>query len=198
MSSYGHFGMEVKTKNGWKRLTWKSDKKDTCYNYEDNELDGDDYVHKYVTVGQYYSMRDSLRYDDFGNTGMADDFTEETKKDLERFTAEYGWYEGYFYLSDLSALIVKKKMELEDYKRKNLLQAVYDEVREIKAEIKGSSFEKPKDEDNPFSEYYDSDLEMYEDEIEMLNHLHSIFSFMADECFSFPQASDIRIIVVGG
>ena len=51
MSSYGHFILEVKQKEGWKRMRWKSER--NLYTYRSDNEDKTthkDYTHNYVTV----------------------------------------------------------------------------------------------------------------------------------------------------
>ena len=57
------------------------------YTYRSNNEDKNkdkDYTHKYVTVSQFYRMRDSLKQEEFGHTEKSDDFSEETKQDIEK------------------------------------------------------------------------------------------------------------------
>ena len=195
MSSYGHFILEVKQTEGWKRIQWKSDRDLDPYL---SKKEDKDYTHKYVTVSQCYRMRDSLRQEEFGHTGKSDDFSEETKQDIEKFEGDYGWYEGYFYLNELDNFLSQKKNELEKFKNKNIQQAIYDEVRKISAKLNGEDFKKDKKENIPFDEYYEEDLEWLQEEINSLNYLSCIFYFMVDETCGYTQTSDVRIIVVAG
>ena len=197
MSSYGHFILEVKQKDEWKRIQWKSER--NLYPYlstEEEKNEEKDYNHEYVTVAQCYSMRNSLKQKEFGHTGKSDDFSEETKKDIEKFSGKYGWYEGYFYLNELDNFLSQKKNELEKLKIKNIQQAIYDEVRKISAKLNGEVFKKDKEENVPFDEYYEEDLERLQEEIDSLNYLSNIFHFMADE--TCGNTNNIRIIVVAG
>lgn len=199
MSSYGHFILEVKQKEGWKRIQWKSER--NLYPYlstEEEKSEEKDYNHEYVTVSQCYRMRDSLRQEEFGHTGKSDDFSEETKKDIEKFSGNYGWYEGYFYLNELDNFLTQKRNELEKLKNKNMQQAIYDEVRKISAKLNGEVFKKDEEENIPFDEYYEEDFEWLQEEINSLNYLSCIFYFMADETCGYTDTSDIRIIVVAG
>ena len=199
MSSYGHFILEVKQKEGWKRIRWKSER--NLYTYRSNNEDKNkdkDYTHNYVTVSQFYRMRDSLKQEEFGHTEKSDDFSEETKQDIENFEGDYGWYEGYFYLNELDNFLSQKKNELEKFKNKNMQQAIYDEVRKISAKLNGKDVKKDENENIPFDEYYEEDLEWLQEEINSLNYLSCIFYFMVDETCGYTNTSDIRIIVVAG
>lgn len=199
MSSYGHFILEVKQKEGWKRIRWKSER--NLYTYRSNNEDKNkdkDYTHNYVTVSQFYRMRDSLKQKEFGHTEKSDDFSEETKQDIEKFEGDYGWYEGYFYLNELDNFLFQKKNELEKLKNKNMQQAIYDEVRKISAKLNGKDVKKDENENIPFDEYYEEDLEWLQEEINSLNYLSCIFYFMVDETCGYTNTSDIRIIVVAG
>lgn len=200
MSSYGHFAVEVRTKEkGWQRIIWKTDKSLYPYSLEENEkVDDENYIHRYATVNQLYRLRDSLRHGEFGHIGTMDDFTIETNKDISDFKGEYGWYEGYFYLSELDRFIVQKEQELEKYKHKNMTQAIYDEVRAISARLNNTEFKKDSEENIPFDEYYEEDMEWLTEEIEALKYVNTIISFLVDEACGWTDNNDIRVIIVAG
>ena len=77
-------------------------------------------------------------------------------------------------------------------------QAIYDEVRKISAKLNGKDIKKDENENIPFDEYYEEDLEWLQEEINSLNYLSCIFQFMVDETCRYTNTSDIRIIVVAG
>lgn len=198
MSSYGHFILEVRTKEGWKHISWKSDK--TLYPYlsEEDKVEGGDMVHKYVTVAQTYNMRDYLTQGEFGHQDFAEDFTEETKSEIDLFKNDYGWYEGYFYLNELNIFIEKQKTKLKELETKNLQQAIYDEVRKISAKLNNSDFKKDEEETVPFDEYYEEDKEWIEQDIDQITYISCIMSYMANETCGYTETNDIRVIVVAG
>jgi hypothetical protein len=188
--------VEVKTKEGWQRLTWKSPKKFYPYLSEEEKQEGEDYVHEYAMVSQRYQMRNSLREGEFGHYNTTcEDFTEETKKTIEKFKDDYGWYEGYFLLSDLENFVSKKEKELDKLKEKNILQAIYDETRKITAKLNNEEFKKPEDEEEPF-EYYEEDYEWLSEEIGSLKYVDDTIYYIVDEVFGYTEAEDIRVIVV--
>lgn len=198
MSTYGHFAVEVKTRNnGWQRIIWKSKK--SLYPYlseEEEKTEGDDYVHEYVLVGNYYRFRDSLKSEEFGHDNVLDDFTPETKSNIEEFKGNYGWYEGYFYLNELNSFIKEKKSEIEKIKNQNLQQAIYDEVRRISAKMDGKKFKKSEDENKPFDEWYESDMEWAYEELESLEYVSSVIDYIANETCGWVNDCDIRVIVL--
>lgn len=197
MSSYGHFIVEVKTKDkGWQHISWKSDK--TLYAYRSSDDKEEVYEHRYALVTQAYRLRDELRSGEFGSCGKSDDFTEETKKEIDDFVKEYGWYEGYFTLEQLERHINKLKKELDDFNSHNLNQAIFDEVRRIGAKLEGKEFEKPENEDEPFNEYYESDREYYEEGINMATYIANALYYIADEICGIVDSSDVRVIIVAG
>ena len=201
MSSYGHFMVEVKTKEkGWQRLIWKSRKNDHTYiSDEEKNAPGEDYIHEYVIVGNYYRFRDCLRDEDFGNTSLCEDFTPETKEEIKKFKDDgYGWYEGYFYLNELSNFIKSKKAELEKYKLRNINQAIFDEVRSISAKLEGKEFKKSEDEEKPFDDWYEDYIDEYEEEIESLQYIENVVYYIVDEIFGYTSNTDIRVIIVAG
>lgn len=201
MSSYGHFMVEVKTKDkGWRYLTWKSKKNDYPYlTDEEKNEPGEDYSHNYVIVGNFYQFRDCLRDEEFGNTGFCEDFTDETKKEINTFKEEgYGWYEGYFYLNELTSFIKNKKNELDKYKQHNMTHAIFDEVRAISAKLDGKEFKKSKDEEKPFDDWYEDAVEEYENEIESLQYIENIIHYIVDEVFGYTNSTDIRVVIVAG
>lgn len=201
MSSYGHFALEVKTRNnGWQRVTWKSKK--SLYPYlsdEEEKREGEDYIHEYILIGNYYNFRDDLRNEDFGHNGMCEDFTEETKANIKDFKENgYGWYEGYFYLNELTSFIKQKRDEIEKLKSRNMQQAIYDEVRSISAKLDNKEFKKDKEEPVPFDERYESDIEDENERLESLEHIASVMQYMADETCGWTDSCNIRVIIVAG
>ena len=91
-----------------------------------------------------------------------------------------------------------QKIVIKKLKNKNLQQAIYDEVRKISAKLNGKDVKKDENENIPFDEYYEEDLEWLQEEINSLNYLSCIFYFMVDETCGYTNTSDIRIIVVAG
>lgn len=201
MSTYGYFMVEVKTKEkGWQRLIWKSRKSDYPYLSDEKKNEpGEDYNHEYVIEGTFYNLRTCLRDEDFGNTFLCEDFTQETKDDIKKFKDDgYGWYEGYFYLNELSAFIKSRKEDLEKYKLRNINQAIFDEVRSISAKLDGKKYEKDKDEETPFDDWYEDVIEESENEIETLQYIKNAIHYIADEVFGSTNSTDIRVIIVAG
>ena len=89
MSSYGHFILEVKQKEGWKRIRWKSER--NLYTYRSNNEDKNkdkDYTHNYVTVSQFYRMRDSLKQEEFGHTGKSENIQQAIYDEVRKISAK--------------------------------------------------------------------------------------------------------------
>lgn len=199
MSSYGHFIVEVKYKDTWKRVYWKSDASLYPYKEEIESSQNNDYIHEFCTVGQFYKLRDALRSEDFGHTNSnCGDFSEETKKTLDKWKGDYGWFEGYFYLNELNNFIRQKKQEIDKLKSKNMQQAIYDEVRKIYAKLCNEEFKKDEKENIPFDEYYEEDIVWLNEELIDLQYISSVVYFIVDECCGYTETSDIRVIVVAG
>lgn len=198
MSSYGHFILEVRTKEGWKHISWKSDK--TLYPYlsEEDKVLGDDMIHKYITITQSYNMRDCLTQGEFGHQEVAEDFTKETKTEIDLFKNDYGWYEGYFYLNELKIFIEKQETKLKELESKNLQQAIYDEVRKISAKLNNSEFKKNEEETVPFDDYYKEDKEWIKQDIDDMTDISCIMSYVANETCGYTETNDIRVIIVAG
>lgn len=198
MGTYGYLMIEVRRREGWKHLIWKSDAAFYDYsNIKEEEDDKIDNIHKYYLVDKFYGLRDSLTNGDFGHTSIADDFTEEVKNEIEYFKENFGWYEGYFTMLELDSYITKKEKELDDMRQRNFLQAIYDEVRGISAKLNGKSFEKKDEEETPFDRYYTSDLEYIKTEISTLRYIATCGSYLVDEACGYVPNEDIRIIVIG-
>ena len=201
MSSYGRFILEVKQNDEWKRIIWKSSRSVNPYASKDEESqDGDsqndDYVHRFVTIGNYYRLRDCLRDGEFGHpNSKCTDFTKETLSDIEEHSENGGWYEGYFYLKELETFISEKEQELEDFRDKSLLHSIYDEVINISAKLEGIDL-KDKKKSISLNEYYEEDLTWMKEEISTLSYLSSVFWFMTEETAGYTNANDIRIIVI--
>lgn len=198
MSSYGHFILEVRTKDGWKHITWKSNKSLNSYLSEADKVEGDDMIHQYVTIAPMYSMRDYLTQGDFGHSCMCEDFTEETETEINLFKDDYGWYEGYFYLNELNTFILNKKEELKRFESNNLQQAIYDEVRKISSKLDNIEFTKSDNEINPFDEYYEDEKKDLQSDIDSMESISTILYYVANEICGYIETNDIRVIIVAG
>lgn len=199
MSSYGHFIVEVKTNSdGWQRINWKTPKKLYTYGFGDDDVtESDDYVHKYALVSQVYRFRDALRSGNLGSTGRCNDFTEETNSDIKKFSGDYGWYEGWFLLSELETYTAGLRKSLEEYKQKNILNEILNNVKKIKAKLNDPNFTE-EEEETYFDEYYEADIEDMENEIDAATYLENLIYFLANETCGYVNSSDVRVIVVGG
>lgn len=197
MSSYGHFILEVKIKNEWKRIYWKSDMSIRSYISEE-EAKQDEYVHKYLTVGQFYTLRDYVRNGELGHTFKDGDFTKDTVDEIDELTKEYCWYEGFFTLKELNDFIAEKVREQDEYKKRNMLQAIFDEVRTISAKLNNTDFKKNKEEEIPFDSYYDEQIEYTDTEINSLKYISCCMDFLADEIVGYNEPENIRVILIAG
>ena len=217
MSSYADFIVEVRLNGTWNRLYWKSYMKDYSYREFVSDkpketsvevADGvilnvaeDERLHTHAMTGQFYEMRDMVKNGELGSTRLEDDFTAETKAEIERNKDGYGWYEGYFYLKELASLLEKKDAEYKEFLKNGMIRRMCRQTEAIYKHIcLGDTQAKVSEEDEKeFSEEsFEMDCEWRESEISSLRFVDNFIYGIVDEIVGYLDGNDIRVILIAG
>jgi hypothetical protein len=200
MSSYADFIVEVRLDGVWNRLYWKSYMKD--YSYREFTSDKpketsvevaegvilnvaeDERLHTHAMTGQFYEFRDMIKDGELGSTRLEEDFTAETKAEIERDKNGYGWYEGYFYIKELSGLLEKKNAEYKEFLKNGMIRRMCRQTEAIYKHIcLGDTQARVSEEDEEeFSEEsFEMHCEWLESEISSLRFVDDFISGIVDE-----------------
>jgi hypothetical protein len=217
MSSYADFIVEVRLNGTWNRLYWKSYMKDYSYReFASNKpketsvevADGvtlnvaeDERLHTHAMTGQFYEIRDMIKNGELGSTMLEEDFTAETKAEIERDKDGYGWYEGYFYIKELSSLLEKKNAEYKEFLKNGMIRRMCRQTEAIYKHIcLGDTRARVSEEDEEeFSEEsFEMHCEWLESEISSLRFVDDFISGIVDEIVGYLDGNDIRVILIAG
>lgn len=217
MSSYADFIVEVRLKGVWNRLYWKSYMKDYSYAEFTSDkpketsievADGvilnvaeDERLHTHAMTGQFYEIRDMIKNDELGSTRLEEDFTAETKAEIERSKDGYGWYEGFFYLKELANLLETKDAEYKEFMKNGMIRRMCRQTEAIYKHIcLGDTQAKVSEEDEKeFSEEsFEMDCEWRESVISSLRFVDNFIYGIVDEIVGYLDGNDIRVILIAG
>lgn len=217
MSSYADLIVEVLTNGVWNRLYWKSYMKDYYYReFASNKpketdvevADGvilnvaeDERLHPHAMTGQFYELRDMVKNGELGNTRLEEDFTAETKAEIERNKDGYGWYEGYFRLEELTSLLEKKDAEYKEFLKNGMIKRMCLQTEAIYKHVclGDTQARVPKEDEEEFSEEsFEMDCEWRESEISSLRFVENFIYGIVEEIVGYLDGNDIRVILIAG
>jgi len=217
MSSYADFIVEVRLNGVWNRLYWKSYMKDYYYGeFTPNKpketsvevADGvilnvaeDERLHPHAMTGQFYEFRDMIKNGELGNTRLEEDFTAETKAEIERNKDGFGWYEGYFYLRELTGLLEKKDTEYKEFLKNSMIKKMCLQTEAIYKHVclgDTQAMVSKEDEEEFSEESFEMDCEWRESEISSLRYVENFIYGIVEEIVGYLEGNDIRVILIAG